>query len=270
VKHVFLLCDYDGTLAPIAERPEMADLPESTRQLLQLLVSQRNIQLGIISGRSLVDLKNKVQVGGVIYAGNHGFEIEGPGLSFVNPLANEFKPFFRVIHQLLTFSLRTIKGVFVENKGLTLSVHYRQVEKEDTGYMKHTFERVINQTGAVNKLKIFSGKKVLEIKPAVDWDKGKAINLLIKKYGYTWKPSEVLPLYMGDDLTDEDGFMAVEKYENGISIHVGNDLHRTAASYYLKSPDEVAEFLKMILDSSRQPETEKGKHKISPHKLPGY
>ena len=119
-KRILLLSDYDGTLTPIVERPEMANIKESTRRLLQSLVFQPHLTLGIISGRALIDLKNRVNVSGVIYAGNHGFEIEGPGISFVNPLADEIRPFFRGISQLLSLALEATKGVFVENKGLII------------------------------------------------------------------------------------------------------------------------------------------------------
>ena len=128
--HILLLLDYDGTLTPIVERPELANLPEGMRQLLQALARQRRLTLGIISGRALADIKEKVGISGIIYAGNHGLEIEGPGISFVSPLAEEFKPILRLMHYVLSQALGAIKGVMVEDKGLTLSVHYRQVAED--------------------------------------------------------------------------------------------------------------------------------------------
>ena len=109
------------------------------------MTSQRHITVGIISGRALADLKDKVNINGVIYAGNHGFEIEGPGLSFVNPIADEIRPFFRIIRQILTLTLGTIKGVFVEDKGITLSVHYRQVDEEKAKDVEKLVERAIER-----------------------------------------------------------------------------------------------------------------------------
>lgn len=91
-RHVLLLTDYDGTLTPIVERPELANLSKDIRRLLQTLAYQRYITVGVISGRALVDLKDKVGISGIIYAGNHGLEIEGPGISFVNPVADELRP----------------------------------------------------------------------------------------------------------------------------------------------------------------------------------
>lgn len=182
-KHILFLSDFDGTLAPIAEKPELAEIPEGTRMLLHSLTSNRRFTVGVISGRSLKDLKDKVKVEGVVYAGNHGFEIEGPGLSFVNPIVEEIKPFFRIIRQILVLTLGTIKGVLVEDKGITLSVHYRQVDDEKAKTVESLVERAINGPASHGLFKVTSGKKVYEVRPAVNWDKGKAIQLLMKKYG---------------------------------------------------------------------------------------
>jgi trehalose-phosphatase len=241
------LTDFDGTLVPIVEKPELAVLPEVTRKLLQALTSQRNVTVGIISGRSLVDLKEKVKVDGVIYAGNHGFEIEGPGLSFVNPIVDEIKPFFRIIRQILVLSLKTIKGVLVEDKGITLSVHYRLVDEGKTKDVEKLVERAINSPKSLGLFKVSSGKKVFEVRPAVNWDKGKAIRLIMKRYGKGGKKSGLLPIYLGDDLTDEDGFRVIEKYGNGITVYVGESKSISTATYYLISPNEVQDFLVKLL-----------------------
>ena len=118
-RRILLLTDYDGTLTPIVERPELAHLPESTRMLLKALRYQPRFKVGVISGRALSDLKGRVGIHGIIYAGNHGLEIEGPGISFVNPIAEEMKPVLRVIHQVLKRALGGSRGVLVEDKGLT-------------------------------------------------------------------------------------------------------------------------------------------------------
>ena len=251
-KQIMLLSDFDGTLTPIVEKPEMAYISESTRYLLQSLAIQRRIKLGVISGRALTDLKKRVNVTGIIYAGNHGFEIEGPGWSFVNPLADEIRPFFRLLSHLLVRALSPTKGVFVENKGITLSVHYRQIARDKTLSMQRAFNRVVNDVRNEGKFKVTLGKKVLELRPDVDWDKGKAISLLLQKFADGRRDGDLVPIYLGDDLTDEDGFEAIDDHENGISIYIGNNLRRTNASYYLKSPDEVIEFLKIFLNSLKR------------------
>lgn len=251
-RHILLLADYDGTLTPIVDRPELANLSEDTRQLLQALARYRHFTLGIISGRALAELKNKIGINGVIYAGNHGLEMEGPGVSFTNPSAEEARPVIRTMYQLLSEALRTIRGVIVEDKGLTLSVHYRLVEKNKTKEVKDIFDRIVGGAQVLGKIKITSGKKVYEVRPAVAWDKGKAIKLLMKRYGKGGRNSGLLPIYLGDDFTDEDVFKVMARYGNGISVFVGDESRDTAARYFLKSPMEVERFLGLLLKHARR------------------
>ena len=251
-RHILLLSDYDGTLTPIVERPELATLPERTRELLRGLSRQRRFTVGIVSGRALADLKDKVGIEGIIYAGNHGLEIDGPGLRFVNPLAEEVRPFFQVVSGVLKLALGTIRGVLIEDKGLTLSVHYRQVAESETKEVKNVFERITTSAQALGKVRTTSGKKVLEVRPAVDWDKGKAIRLLMKRYGRGGRNSGLMPVYLGDDLTDEDGFRVIEKYGNGLSVFIGEEPGESVARYFLKSTEEVAEFLGLLLEDSQR------------------
>jgi trehalose 6-phosphate phosphatase len=248
-KQLLFLTDFDGTLAPIVERPEMAELPGNTRLLLEKLASKPGVTVGVISGRALSDLKHKVNIAGLIYAGNHGFEIEGPGLKFVSPLADQITPVVRVLRQILTLTLGSLKGVFVEDKGLTLSVHYRQADEVSARAVHQIVERWVRVPLFSGLLKLSHGKKVLELKPAVSWDKGKAIRLLMKRYGRGGRSSGLLPIYLGDDLTDEDGFKMIDKYGLGISIHVGEEPRASLARYFLKSTEEVSFFLTRLLES---------------------
>jgi trehalose 6-phosphate phosphatase len=247
-ERVLLLCDYDGTLTPITEKPELADLSENTRQLLQALTRQKHFTVSVISGRALADLRQMVGIDGIIYVGNHGLEIEGPGVALVNPLADEMKPVFRMINQALNKALASIKGVRVEDKGLTVSLHYRMVEESKSEEVKNIFERVIASAGSQGKFRVTSGKKVYEVRPAVDWDKGEAIALLIDRYGMANTKQQLLPIFLGDDQTDEDGFKVIEKH-GGVSIFVGEKPGHSAARYYLKSPAEVEQFLERLIDS---------------------
>lgn len=251
-RHILLLSDFDGTLTPIVDRPELAYLAEDTKRLLRSLAAQPRFTLGVISGRALTDLKEKVGVGGIIYAGNHGLEIEGPGISFVNPLAEELKPILRIMHYVLSQVLGTIRGVFVEDKDLSLSVHYRLAEEHRAREIERIVRQVVGGAEAAGQARITSGKKVYEVRPAVNWDKGKAIKLLMKKYGKGGRNSGLVPIYLGDDFTDDDGFRVIENYGNGISVFVGEGGKQSAASYFLKSPEEVTIFLGMLLEKARK------------------
>lgn len=243
--HILLLADYDGTLTPIVDRPELANLSDEVRRLLQALVRLPLFTVGVISGRALSDLKGHVNVKGLIYVGNHGLEIETPESGPTNPSAEEIRPVLRTLNQLLNQNLSTIEGVIVEDKGLSLSVHYRQVENERSDEVKKIFDRTVSGARASGKIRITSGKKVYEVRPAVDWDKGKAVALLIEKYA---GGDNLLPIYLGDDITDEDGFRAIENHGGGISVFVGDKRENMSARYFLKSPDEVLKFLNMLLD----------------------
>jgi len=244
-RRVLLLCDYDGTLVPIVDRPELAELPKRVRQLLGSLNDQRKFVVGIISGRGLDDLKRRVAINNIIYAGNHGLEIDSSAINFVNPVAEEVRPVFRLMSQVLSKAFQHIKGVLVEDKGLTLSVHYRMVPDERLDDVKTVFEGVISVAQSLKQVKITPGKKVYEIRPPVDWDKGKAIDLLIQRLNNLTGNGETLPVFLGDDRTDEDGFKVINRY-GGIPIFVGNEPEDTVARYYLSSPHEVEEFLNLL------------------------
>lgn len=244
-EHVLLLSDFDGTLSTIAARPELAALPAETGQLLQDLSRQREITVVVISGRALSDIRGRVGIPGITYAGNHGLEIEGPHIRFVNPLAEQTAPFIRSVYDGLSQALSGIEGVVIEDKGLTLSVHYRLVEEGRVGELRHLFEEVIGGTDSDGRITVTHGKRVLEVRPAVDWDKGKAADLLMDMCGH----AEPLPIFIGDDVTDEDGFTLVNQ-RGGISIFVGDLTIESSAGYVVETPSEVAEFLGRLLSIS--------------------
>ncbi|MBI2958119.1 MAG: trehalose-phosphatase [Chloroflexi bacterium] len=250
-RHILLLADFDGTLTPLVESPDAATLSPETRSTLQSLAHQRGLTLGIISGRALHDLKEKAGVSGIIYAGNHGLEIEGPGLRFVAPLAEEFRPILRLLHRVLSRGLDSIAGAKVEDKGLSLSVHYRQVEEGHAERVGSIFEQAVAAARAAGKVRTTRGKKVLEVRPPVSWDKGKAVDMLMERFGHAGYRRQALPIFLGDDVTDEDAFRSVKKY-GGISVYVGDDGTQSAAQYNLRSPDEVHEFLERLLVQYRR------------------
>ena len=244
-RSVLLLFDYDGTLTPIVEEPELAELSDESRKSLKALAGKKQFTIGIISGRAISDIKSKVNIDNIIYAGNHGLEIEGPGLVFIHPITDEIKSTLRLIGMLLRKTMAAITGTMVEDKGLTLSVHYRRVQdKQKEREVKNTFENVTGTARMLGKVDTTSGKKVYEVRPSVQWHKGKAIELIIRDYqkGKT----EPLVIYLGDDLTDEDAFKSVKALK-GISIYVGGDNPDSGADYYLESTGEVYKFIDKLL-----------------------
>ena len=237
---VLLLLDYDGTLTPIVDRPNLALLPPETRDLLLGLSRREKFLVGVISGRSLKDVTAMVDIDGLIYAGNHGLEIRGPGMDFTHPDAALLEGTLNRVYSRLQCSLAHLPGVLVEHKGLTLSIHYRLASEPAAAEGEAAVAAAAGPFVESGRVNVTRGKKVMEVRPAVAWHKGKAISKLLAAY-----PQASLPVFVGDDLTDEDGFEAVRD-AGGLAVFVGPARTPTRALYRLDSPQEVAETLRLM------------------------
>lgn len=243
-KSIFLFLDYDGTLTPIADSPNQAVLSSETRTLLKKLKDSSRCKIAIISGRKLVDIKNRVGLDGVIYVGNHGLEIEGPKIKFKSPISSRYLRLLQRIKGDLERKVYSISGVFIEDKGLILSLHYRQADEKDVPRLKTIFHETIIYYLVRDDLRIKPGKKVLEIRPPVNWDKGKVTLWLLARQCFALKDKvDSIPFYIGDDVTDEDAFQVLK--DKGLTVRVGEseDSH---ARYYVKNPNEVIALLEDI------------------------
>jgi trehalose 6-phosphate phosphatase len=231
--HVLLFLDFDGTLAPIVEDPGLARMPEGTRKALDRFASNPKISLAIVSGRGLADLRVRVGLENLIYAGNHGLEISGPGMDFIEPVAAERLKSLGELSRHLRTRLHDIPGVEIENKVLSASVHFRRAPAASLARIRQTVDDAVVFDG--NPFEVTEGRKVLEIRPRVDWDKGVAVRWIQRASG---RPGAV-PVYLGDDCTDEDAFLVLPE---GITISVGN-AKETSARYFLERQESVQEFL---------------------------
>jgi len=243
--HVFLFLDFDGTLAPIVEEPTAAMMPPKTCELLVRLAKKGGLSVAIISGRSLADLQGRVGLEGLIYAGNHGLAICGPGLSYIEPAAARRTAELQKLSRDLEVRLRHISGAHVENNGLTASVHYRKVPKGSQVEIRRIVGQLIASRG--DHFRITNGLMVFEIRPQVDWNKGSAARWILAASG---KP-DALPVYVGDDVTDEDAFSALP---GGITVKVGRAAG-TAAKYRLERQDAVPEFLRWLAELPKKVQT---------------
>ena len=242
---LFLFFDYDGTLSPIVERPEAAVLPPAMRARLKRLVEVCFVS--VISGRGLADLEERIGVAGIAYAGSHGFELVEPdGRKLENPEAQEALPSLDSAQAALRRHVGTIDGAQLERKRFGLAVHYRRVAEASVPEMERAVKRVLE--ASEGRLALKSGKKVWEFVPALDWDKGKALAWILEKSGGN-TPS-ALPVYFGDDVTDEDAFRTVA--EHGLAIAVGDGPEETAASHRLEDVEAVGMFLDALLPRDRQ------------------
>ncbi len=242
-----LLClDYDGTLSPIVRDPAAARLAASTRGLLRRLATSGKITLAVISGRGLEDVRGRVGLDGVICAGNHGLEIRGPDLEYLNPSARRARPALRAAAAKLTRDLAGIDGARVEDKGLTLSVHYRNCRPPDRDRARETVFRAVAPDRSRGELRVGEGKMVIEIRPPTSWNKGNAVKLLRRSAAKSHS-GKLLTVYAGDDRTDEDAFRVLDDGE--ITVKVGPPGVRTRARYRLSGVGEVREFLRRLLNS---------------------
>jgi trehalose 6-phosphate phosphatase len=232
--------DFDGTLAPIVPRPDDAALPAATRPLLRALVARSDTRVALVSGRSLADLRRRVDIDGIYYAGNHGLEIDGPGVSRVHEGARAALAGLGEVARHLEQQLAPLDGVIVEDKGLTLSVHYRLVA--DPTEESRVRDRVYELCAPFDELRLTAGKKVVEIRPDVDWHKGRALRFLRDTLlaGHDAAPT----LFVGDDRTDEDAFREVG--EGGCAIVVGPPPEGTVAHASLPDVASVARFLQQL------------------------
>jgi alpha,alpha-trehalase len=232
-----IFLDYDGTLTPIVSHPEKALLSDSMRQTLQELVLQAPV--AILSGRDLDDVRQRVNIGAIVYAGSHGFDIAGSrGLR--KQVATQFLPELDIADKELGKQLAGIPGAHVERKRFSIAAHYRNVNESDV----HKVERAVSEVAARHRqLRKMDGKKVYELLPDIDWDKGKAVLWLLETLGL--ERAKVRPIYIGDDRTDEDAFRALG--QRGVGILVSEQPRPTAASYSLKDPTEVERFLRELV-----------------------
>lgn len=242
-KQILLFLDYDGTLSPIAKTPTQAVLPAETKDALWRLAKKLKSKMTIISGRSLKDIKNILGIKGIIYVGNHGLEIEGPKIKFEGLVSAQIKKIIKILLEKIRLKLGSIDGVMIEDKSLTLSIHYRLAQEKDLPFITKTIEELSAPHLLRKRIKVNHGKKVIEIKPQVDWDKGKAVLWLMARECLILEDTRILPIYIGDDVTDEDAFRALKN--KGITIFVGAP-KPSEAKYYLKDTEEVLKFLKEL------------------------
>jgi trehalose-phosphatase len=230
---VFL--DYDGTLAPIVPHYEDAWLPEETRAALAALA--RLAPVAVVSGRDLADVRARVGVDGVVYAGSHGLEIEAPG--GVHEVAPGARVALAAAGKDLAEALPSEPGVLLEPKRYGVAVHWRMADPAVLPAVRRAVDAVL---AGYPSLRLYEGKQVLELQPDVVWDKGHAVRHLLQ----ATSPGAAMPwaLYVGDDRTDEDVFRALGA--DGAGIVVRDTPRETSAAWWVRDPGEVTELLRRI------------------------
>ncbi|TVU01052.1 hypothetical protein EJB05_53505 [Eragrostis curvula] len=261
-KKIALFLDYDGTLSPIVDEPDNALMSDQMREVVRNAAS--HLPTAIISGRSCDKVFDFVKLTELYYAGSHGMDIMGPvgksgcvnnhsngsnsshkqgkDLKIFQP-ASEFLPIINEVFRLLVERTTGINGALVENNKFCVSVHYRNVDEKDWPLVAQCTNDVLK---AYPHLHLSHGRKVLEVRPVIDWNKGKAVEFLLDSIGLADCES-VLPIYIGDDRTDEDAFKVLREDKRGFGIVVSSVPKESYALYSLVDPSEVMDFLKRLV-----------------------
>ncbi|KAG8059399.1 hypothetical protein GUJ93_ZPchr0002g26243 [Zizania palustris] len=300
-KKIVMFLDYDGTLSPIVADPDAAFMSDAMRAAVREVA--KRFPTAIVSGRCRDKVRNFVGLSELYYAGSHGMDIKGPSSNVCSPSssppsrnqpeyrttnrtppshhslmkisfphanlqpesvlcqpASEFLPMIDEVYKALVEKTKSTPGAKVENNKFCLSVHFRCVDEKRWNALGEQVKDVIKEYPL---LKLTQGRKVLEIRPSIKWDKGKALEFLLESLGFA-NSSDVLPVYIGDDRTDEDAFKVLRKRGQGLGILVSKFPKETNASYSLQDPDEVMEFLLRLVEWTRKPSSSSSSSMIRP------
>lgn len=243
-REVVFCFDYDGTLTPIVSHPQDAYLSESMKTMLMKLSNQCTV--AVISGRGLGDIKSRIGIKGIYYAGSHGFEIEGPGIKMEYEPALAFLEDLDALETELKSMLEDVEGAFVERKKFSIALHYRNVSKSELPLIEKAATESLQR---YPKLRKTLGKKVYELQPGLEWNKGKAIEWIGDTLMVKNKGSKIV--YMGDDITDEDAFYAIQGYGIGVLVD-GEKARYTSAHYRIENVEAVPRFIDILSSSIEQ------------------
>jgi trehalose 6-phosphate phosphatase len=239
--HPAVFFDFDGTLSDIVNNPDAARLTDGAADALTALTAQ--CPVAVLSGRDLADVRQRIGLPGIWYAGSHGFELTGPDRAHhQNQAAAESIPLLEQAAAELRDQLGHITGVVVEHKRFGVAVHYRNAARDRVGEVA----AAVRTAGQRSALRVTTGREVIELRPNVDWDKGKTLRWVLDHIRDA-EGSAPLPIYLGDDITDEDAFDTVREDGVGIVVRHTEDGDRaTAARYALDNPDRVREFIERL------------------------
>jgi trehalose 6-phosphate phosphatase len=240
-RHPAVFFDFDGVLSDIVDDPDAAGLSDGAADALTSLIAQ--CPVAILSGRDLADVRQRTGLPGIWYAGSHGFELTGPDSAHhQNPEAAASIPVLGQAAAELADQLGHIPGIVVEHKRFGVAVNYRQAARDHVGEAIAAARSTGQRTG----LRLTTGREVVELRPSVDWDKGTTLRWVLD-YIRDAKAGPLLPIYLGDDITDEDAFDAVRDDGIGVVVRHSDDGDRaTAALFALDNPERVREFTERL------------------------
>jgi trehalose 6-phosphate phosphatase len=236
-RSVLLFLDYDGTLVPIVRDPDRAVLSPRRRRFLEAL--SRSMFVGIVTGRSLADIRRRVGVEGLAYIGNHGLEASWGRRSWTHPRAKELRPALARLLNRIRARTRRFPRLLIEDKGVTASLHLRRMDPALVSPLRRIVAEEVRR--ARRSFVAPEGKKVIELLPNVAWGKGEGIRKIMR-----WLPRDSaggLWVYIGDDRTDEDAFRTLGG--GSLTVRVGRG-RGTQARYRLPDVGKVWALLRKV------------------------
>lgn len=237
--HLLLLFDFDGTLVEFQADPAAVWLPAHRRELIERLVARPRTSVAVVSGRRLEDVRSRTRLTADLYfAGLHGLEIAGQGEQFVHPSVAGTTEIVRGVAAALRPRIADVPGVFVEDKGLSIAMHYREAAPAAHPTVIAHFDEAAARALSDGTLRVMRGAFVLELLPNIDWTKGHAARWIIDRVRA--RHGRVLPVYFGDDVTDEDALRAVT--DDGIGVAASDRV--TGGHYRVDGPREVEQILR--------------------------
>ncbi|MDO9509321.1 MAG: trehalose-phosphatase [Thermovirgaceae bacterium] len=239
-KDMFVALDFDGTLAPINNDPKAVEISAEMKKRLKNLAMR--CRVSILTGRDILDIKERVGLEELFYSGSHGFEISGPhesGIFF--EAGSEYLPALDRAEESLRVSIGNIPGAVVDRKKFSISVHYRLVGEDLVPTLKNS---VWDVARSIKGLRARPDKKAIEILPGMKWNKGSALLWLLKATGMS--PENSFTISMGDDVTDEDTFRAIKGRGAGIIVTETEPPRSTFADYRLQSTAEAGRFIEIL------------------------
>ncbi len=239
-KRIAVFLDYDGTLTPIVDKPEMAVLAPSMRALVKALADR--LPVAIVSGRDRQDVHRLVGLDSLIYAGSHGLDIAGP-IAAAYDGCGEYREMLVEAGDRLRRELTNVGGVLVECKRCSVAVHYRLVPEPERPRIMAAVDAVL---AGQTELRATAGNMVIEIQPKVNWNKGKAVSWILRALNL--ETADVVPIFIGDDITDEDAFAAIDGRGIGVVVSGPSANRATAAGYRIDGPEEVGVFLRFLAE----------------------
>ena len=249
-----ILLDIDGTLAPIAPRPEEAIVPAGTQRTLARLAASPDVAVALVTGRTVADAARMIDVSGAWIVGNHGLEMRAPsGELETSPDARQYESVVARARERLRAVISEVPGAWIEDKRWSLSVHYRQVP----GQFITAVIAAAREVGADSGLRITDGKKIVELRPPIAVDKGSAALLLAQRMGARRAGASLL--FSGDDRTDEDAFRAIRAaMPQAVTVLVAADDDvpdaGTEAEFVVLSTEDLSVLLGWLADRRGAPE----------------